>query len=238
MKRLLGVVLFGVLVVLASCSNPFESRDIVLVGLGDSLTKGVGDEEDREGYFGRVADGLVENGTFDSVETINEAVSGRKSAELLDALKEEEDVQRAVERADVIALSIGGNDVMGVFKKHALSLSVEPFQEEYVSYEERLRAIVEAIESLNKQATIVFLSLYDPVLLVAEDTKEVGAILEEWNGGMRSIVEERPSHRRFIDISDPVRAADESLYAEDYFHPNAKGYTLIAEQWLNDWKNE
>ena len=61
MKRLLGVVLFGVLVVLASCSNPFEPRDIVLVGLGDSLTKGVGDEEDREGYFGRVADGLVEN---------------------------------------------------------------------------------------------------------------------------------------------------------------------------------
>jgi lysophospholipase L1-like esterase len=77
------------------------------VALGDSLAAGVGAER---GYVDRYAAHL-RNGTGARVRVSNLGVSGQTSSELLDALREDESMRRAIEGAEVVTFNIGLNDL-------------------------------------------------------------------------------------------------------------------------------
>ena len=104
----------------------FIPKNIHVIGLGDSLTQGVGDELKKEGYFGRVTDKMDEWKGVKDVDAANLAKRGRRSDQLIDKLEEPE-VQSAVKRADLIFLTIGGNDIMKVVKSNLFNLKTEPF---------------------------------------------------------------------------------------------------------------
>ena len=77
------------------------------VALGDSLAAGVGAER---GYVDRYAAHL-RNDTGARVKVSNLGVGGQTSPELLDALREDESVRRAIEGAEVVTFNIGLNDL-------------------------------------------------------------------------------------------------------------------------------
>ncbi len=77
------------------------------VALGDSLAVGVGAER---GYVDRYAD-HIRNDTGARVRVSNFGVSGQTSFELLDALREDESIRRALEGAEVVTFNIGLNDL-------------------------------------------------------------------------------------------------------------------------------
>ena len=56
----------------------------------------------------------------------NLAKRGRRSDQLIDKLEEPE-VQSSVKTADLIFLTIGGNDIMKVVKSNLFNLKTEPF---------------------------------------------------------------------------------------------------------------
>jgi len=77
------------------------------VALGDSLAVGVGAER---GYVDRYA-AHIRNDTNARVRVSNLGVSGQTSSELLDSLREDESMRRALEGAEVVTFNIGINDL-------------------------------------------------------------------------------------------------------------------------------
>ena len=65
------------------------------------------------------------------------------------------------------------------------------------------------------------------------DLHELNQIVADWNKSGETIIEEYDS-AYFIKIEDIFTNTDENLlYAEDYFHPNDRGYELIATRIYN-----
>lgn len=208
----------------------FIPKRIRVIGLGDSLTQGVGDELKKSGYFGRVTGKMMEwKGVLD-IDSANLAKRGRRSDQLIKQLDEME-IQSAVEDADVIYLTIGGNDIMKVVKANLFNLKVEPFYVELGDFENRLDELFTIIRSLNGDAIIVIGGLYNPMSIVTDEANEFDEILEDWNEAIeiRAIMD---GNSCFVPVTDLFDSNVDMVYHTDFFHPNAKGYDGMANRFL------
>lgn len=203
-----------------------EEADIKMIGLGDSLTKGSGDSTGK-GYIGRLSTN-IEQDTGASVSVENFAVHGRRTPKLYKILFEE-DVEESLSEADVILMSIGGNDLMKVVKEHFLDLQMADFQREQSNYVDRLDKIMKRIRSVNSDAPIIFIGLYNPLLESFQSITEIDQIVQRWNGITQSTVE-KDEDTTFVPVYELFNSVDENLFFEDQFHPNDDGYELMARQ--------
>lgn len=208
----------------------FVPKSLHVVGLGDSLTQGVGDEENKGGYFERVASDLTEWEGISFVETENLAKRGRRSDQLAEQL-EEADIQASIEDADVIFITIGGNDIMKVLKANLFKLKTKPFYKELGKYEERLDKIFGTIRALNPDAPIVMSGLYNPILLITDEVKEFDDIIDDWNAAIETRIE-LDGNSCFVPVADLFEENTNIVYHTDFFHPNAQGYTLMEERYV------
>lgn len=221
--------------------KPIRTFDLSLVGLGDSLTEGVGDSSELKGYINRLPSFLEKNEAIESVTVSNHAKKGRTSQQLLHQLQTNEELRQAVREADIIAMTIGGNDIMAIMRKHLLQLSKTHFDQDLPAFKNRLETIFEVLETLNLHAKIVLTGIYNPAQLVIDEQNEFSEVILDWNSSMQSVIAEKPDKRLFVEIEDITYSSNPEVYAEDYFHPNPSGYQWIAEQWQTqflDWMNE
>ncbi|TLS37449.1 SGNH/GDSL hydrolase family protein [Pseudalkalibacillus caeni] len=202
--------------------------DTKYVGLGDSLTVGIGDAEEK-GYIGMVKDGIERKDNI-VIDLKNYADRGDRTTQLMKILKKEK-VQQSVRDADVIFLTIGGNDLMKVARDHFLSLDQKYFDEERITYQKRLEKILLTIRTLNPDCDIYYIGLFNPFLKYFENVVEIDAILQHWNEGSKQVIERFPNVY-FVPVYPLFNQVDEDLFFKDNFHPNAKGYHLIANQVL------
>src|SRR5699024_2050667 len=103
--------------------------------LGDSLTKGVGDETDNSGYVG-----LIEDNLENEIDIDNFGISGYRSDQLLKLIKEP-DTQNSLKEADIVLITIGANDMMTVFYRDFMNLKFEPIFNEINDFKKRLTDI-------------------------------------------------------------------------------------------------
>lgn len=85
--------------------------------MGDSLTEGVGDETKRGGYVPLVADALQQKYELTSIEKDNYGVSGERSDQILKRVKKDSDLRNSLASADIITMTVGGNDLFQAFQK-------------------------------------------------------------------------------------------------------------------------
>lgn len=206
----------------------FVPEKITVIGLGDSLTQGVGDEYKRDGYFGRVTLAMQNWKGVSDLDAANLAKRGRRSDQLIEQL-EDPDIQNSIKQADVIYLTIGGNDIMKVVKKHLFNLQAEPFYKELGKFENRLDEIFKTIRGLNGDVVIVVAGLYNPLSLVTDESNEFDTIIEDWNEAIeiQTIMDGKAC---FAPVNDLFVGNDNMVYHSDFFHPNAKGYESMANR--------
>ncbi|GEK34177.1 GDSL-type esterase/lipase family protein [Kurthia sibirica] len=233
------IVLFmvAIAVVLSGCGivsnfkdeKNLEKKTIHVVAMGDSLTVGVGDEEDKGGYIGRLASAMPNDmdGVKD-VKVTNTALKGRRSDELITQIKSG-DLDDDLKKADVISLTIGGNDLMKIVRENMTNLTKATFDKERATFNKRYKEVFDLIRQRNEQAPIILLGLYNPLTVYTEDPSELNAILKEWNGDMQKIAK-KDGYAQFIAVEDLFDSNDNEVYSEDYFHPNAKGYQLMTQR--------
>lgn len=209
-------------------STTFSPKEVVVVGLGDSLTEGIGDELNKGGYFGRVVEEMATWDSVQKVESHNLAKKGRRSDQLLKQL-EDKTVINQIKKADVIFITIGGNDMMKIVKRDMFDLKVKAFTKEERAYEKRVKKIVRKIRSQNKQALLVFTGLYNPLSVVTNEETEFNDIVDSWNQTIQTISEE-DQHACFAKVYDVFESNSKMVYHTDFFHPNAKGYGEMATQ--------
>lgn len=211
----------------------FFPDPIQIVSVGDSLTQGVGDSKDNGGYLPYLKKKLEKEPNITAVEMVNYGVRGNRTDQLLKRLDKKE-IREHIEQADSIVVTIGGNDIMKVFKQNFTNLEMEQFETAKIGYEDRLRKIFDKIRTYNKSAQIYLVGVYNPYTKIFADLYELDMIIADWNNSGEKIVSKYDS-AYFISIEDIFQNTTEDLlYTEDYFHPNDRGYELIATRIYNN----
>lgn len=257
MKKLLLLLLSGLVVSLTACSSiiiepvftgkerkepvrlqvPYNvyPDNLLFLGLGDSLTVGVGDELKKDGYIGRVRSYILESSDTTQIDLINTAKRGRRSGQLM-ALLATGSLDREIEEASHIFLSIGGNDVMKIIKRDLFSLDLNAFEEEREFYQTRYYHILHYIRERNPNAPLIALGLYNPFSLITVESKEVESIVSEWNQTMQNTLEQF-DQTCFVPVQDLFFTNTNLVYHTDFFHPNSKGYDLMTSRMIRSMES-
>ncbi|WP_249869387.1 SGNH/GDSL hydrolase family protein [Oceanobacillus saliphilus] len=206
----------------------FTNQETHIVAIGDSLTQGVGDETEQNGYVG-ILDRTI-NGQEQIARIDNYGKRGNRTDHLLMRLEDEE-ISQAIRESDIVLITIGANDIMQVAKENFTNLIMDDFVFEMENYEERLREIFNEIRQLNPDTEIYLLGFYNPFKNYFEDIEELDVIVETWNTTGKEVVNEF-ENTMFIPTEDLFNDPDADLFADDNFHPNYDGYYLIAERVL------
>lgn len=204
----------------------FISQPFQMVSVGDSLTQGVGDSTNRGGYVPYLKEFLEKEKGITAAEIVNFGVKGNRTSQLINKLKTNE-VKDALRTADMVLITIGGNDVMKVVRENFSTLELDLFETEKMQFEKNLRTIIESIREVNPLGTVVLIGLYNPFYEWFPDVEEMDMIMQDWNMTSRTILTDY-ERAYFIDISDIFRESEENLLYTDYFHPNDLGYEKIA----------
>ncbi|HLQ73458.1 MAG TPA: SGNH/GDSL hydrolase family protein [Bacillota bacterium] len=201
-------------------------KNVRIVAIGDSLTQGVGDETDNNGYVGIVEQSI--DTTEGDISFSNYGKRGNRTDQLLVRLDEHEIISD-IKRADIVLLTIGANDIMEVVKNNFTHLTLEPFIEAQAGYEERLTQILSTITTYNQMADVYLIGFYNPFHQHFDDIEELELIVDDWN----EISEQTANHFAnvtYIPIKDAFDHTDDNLFSDDHFHPNHAGYERIASE--------
>lgn len=209
-------------------------QEVKIVAIGDSLTRGVGDASSGGGYIGILERSINQEKHVATFENLG--IPGNRSDQLLQRLEQEE-IQEALEEADLILITIGANDIMEVAKQNITDLELEDFVKERQFYEQRLSKILEKIQSYNKNAEIYLLGIYNPFEKYFGDIAELNMIVDAWNDTSNSVTLEM-NNITFVPVVDLFNESEENIFADDNFHPNYQGYYLIAERVLQYISND
>jgi lysophospholipase L1-like esterase len=246
MKSKITCLLLLILLVVSSCSNNIvvsshhvqeastfqitEKEDIPasffpdpieIVSIGDSLTQGVGDSTDSGGYLPYLKSKLEKEPTITAVHMVNQGVLGNRTDQLLKRLDEDK-IIKDLSKADSVVITIGGNNFT--------NLKMNQFDEARIAYEKRLNKILHKVRSYNEFAQIYVVGVYNPFSQWQAVSQEFDLIMRQWNRSSKETVETY-ENSYFIEIGDLFEnTAENLLFTEDYFHPNDRGYELIAER--------
>ncbi|WP_161978534.1 SGNH/GDSL hydrolase family protein [Streptococcus sp. S784/96/1] len=215
------------------------------VAVGDSLTEGVGDTTGQGGFIPLLGNNL--NATYGyEIDSHNYGVAGNTSNQILNRMKDDKDIKESLEKADLMTLTVGGNDVMAVIRKNLADLDVDTFKKPSKDYQKRLREIIELARENNKNLPIYILGIYNPFYLNFPEVTEMQTVVENWNKATQKVTNEY-RNVYFVPINDllykgingeegivqtsgkQTTVINDALFADDLFHPNNTGYQLMAE---------
>ncbi|MBC2017477.1 SGNH/GDSL hydrolase family protein [Listeria seeligeri] len=209
---------------------------VKLVAMGDSLTEGVGDEDKNGGYVGIIPDELEEESNVPSVKTSNYGVSGNKITQLEKRLKTNKTFQQDVKNANVITITIGGNDVMAILQSRLLDVDVADFTKANKNFQQEVENLLTDIRSYNKNAAVFLMGIYNPYTTYFSDIKEFDEVIANWNKASEKTVQ-KYDNVYFVPIAKVLENRDKSnkdkpnpLLSDDYFHPNHQGYEKISTE--------
>ncbi|KKI92046.1 hypothetical protein WQ54_11435 [Bacillus sp. SA1-12] len=205
-------------------------KDLKVVAIGDSLTQGIGDETESGGYVGILNNTFEDNNINITIE--NYGKRGNRTDQLLKRLEKKE-VAESIQKANIVIITIGANDIMKIVRTNFTNLNIELFNQEKPEYLERLTAIFNKINEVNPNTNIYLVGFYNPFDRYFGDIEELQMIVNDWNESSKSVTEEF-DNVNYIPISDLFSHSDIELLSDDQFHPNTSGYKLIAKRILEN----
>ena len=197
-----------------------EASEILI--LGDSIGFGVGDEENL-GIGKRYLD-LIDEEDENKRTITNISVPSYESNELVNLIKSAEN-KASISKANLIIISIGGNDLNRLEYEDSVSLTLA-FEEALKNYKENLALIIKEIRAINPDAQLALIGLYDPY---SKEEPEKTRLLLEWNYETRLIVDSDVKFA-YVPTYELFKYHLTDYLSPDEFHPNGSGYQVIAEE--------
>lgn len=178
------VAMGAVFFVNISTVDAANKKSINFVAVGDSLTQGVGDTTSQQGYTKRTAQTLTDKYNV-SVKTANYGKAGDRSDQILKRIKANPRAIKQLKNADVITLTVGGNDLQQTLFKAIFSKSRQEVTR-YVSqampdYTENLTSLVQFIKKQNKDAPIYLFGNYNPLYVYLANRDDLNADVKIYN---------------------------------------------------------
>lgn len=201
------------------------SKEGLLLGLGDSLTRGIGDT-DGKGYIGRVKQKLEETDKS-QLSLINLAVSGQVSSQLVAKVKEPQ-VQAVVKQAKWITITIGSNDLFRSNGRQFETIDLAATKKSLTTYQQNLTQILTSLRAQNPTAKIIVMGIYNPFSGM-ENEKLTSQLVADWNSTMLQVA---ANYKNVIVVPtfDLFQIHNQKYLSSDHFHPNETGYQRIADR--------
>jgi lysophospholipase L1-like esterase len=208
-----------------------EKNKLQIVALGDSLTAGTGDSTGK-GYVGRVREKLEAQTGKPVFVRNNLAIPGYTSTQLLQDMNNTITTE-ALSGADIVLLTIGGNDIFqggaGIFSgENQQEFNPKVAEERSGPALERVQQIIAKIHTANPNAIVFYVGLYHPFLDL--DVKREGSlVVQKWNDRIFAMTNLYPNMVLVPTYDLFERNLLKYLYT-DHFHPNDDGYERIADR--------
>ncbi len=232
MKKLISLVL--TLVMVLSCFSVIsfaeEEKPLDYVVLGDSIAYGSGMINSIDACYGKI---VAETNGYTYA---NHSIPGITSSVLLTMLTDGEAARESVADADIISISIGGNNfltdnIIGLAFNSLVGKDLTKFDEIAALYYEDLCAIMDRINELNPDAVVLLQTIYNPQKGAAGVVYLEGGT--RLNDMMRKYNEEHPGEIVIVEVAEALNGDDEN-FADDKIHPSKKGNEKIAQVILNE----
>jgi lysophospholipase L1-like esterase len=189
--------------------------------LGDSLARGAGDPTGL-GIGGHLEEELRRR-KIAATEPVNIAVSGSRTADLLGRL-ESANVRRLLSEANVVIVSIGGNDLWGGNDwRDAPPPDPEAVMDEVLG---RVVRVVEIVREANSNARVFLIGLYNPFRQTPFGD-QLSPLVARWNARVIDRFSADPNVS-LVQTADLFSHRDR--LAVDRFHPGGEAYALIARR--------
>lgn len=192
------------------------------VVLGDSVARGAGDEK-RLGLPGRLDHELHTKGLAAGA-TLNRGINSARTGNVKQLLRQPQTSEELI-RANVIVISLGGNDLYGDQQARLLT-GIWPWYQRSRTLK-RVEQVVHLVREMNPSARIYLLGLYNPYRHTSRGPW-IDTQVNLWDAGLI---------RRFASVPEVtvIRIADLLVRADrissiDRFHPGSLGYAAIARR--------
>jgi lysophospholipase L1-like esterase len=212
-----------------------DAAEIRIVALGDSLTKGTGDHT-GEGYVKQVAEGLRSEWNKPVTIINNLSINGLRADELAERLDSDNGFAYALKSANLILLTIGGNDLFHQTRARNAGRKLSAFTmleqtKELPTAMTRFDRVIKELYKINSTAKIVYVGLYNPFYDIEE--LRIGSLqVQQWNEEAYSMLHSYPN-MIMIPTYDLFEGKIGDYLSNDHFHPNHQGYGKIASRILD-----
>ena len=229
MKKLVALLvslslIFGIFCFAVSA----QDEKLNYVVLGDSIAYGSGISNSKEACYGKIV------ADTNGYNYVNYAVPGHTTTNLIRRLNEEA-VIADIKKADLISISIGGNDflmsnLIGLMFDAIVLGDYSRYDAIADGFYENFCEIVDIINSYNEDAIILMQTLYNPQSGELRDPYQQGA--DRLNAAIEKYAQEHPGEIVIVDVGAAL-GDDMANYAEDEVHPSAQGNEIIAQTVLD-----
>jgi lysophospholipase L1-like esterase len=194
---------------------------------GDSLTAGVGASGTSYAcYYRRLAEAVLQR----PVQLENFGVVGALTGELLQLLQQNTDIRERVERASMITITAGGNDLIQAAIPYFLDGNTQFLSAALRTYFHNFKQLIQEIKGIKQHnytnCLIILIGLYNPLPDLPDAIKWV----RRFNRYLQRISEEQI--QVVTEVFDKFVGRETELLSEDHVHPNRKGYRVIAREAL------
>lgn len=204
-----------------SSAEAAPRREIAPIVLGDSLGRGAGDATGL-GIAGRL-DAELRRRRIDARDTVNIAVNGARTADLLRQL-ERPNVRHLISEANVVVVSIGGNDLWGGGDwRNAPPPDPAAVMDEVL---ERVERVLTIVRQSNPTARVFLIGLYNP-FRDAPFGARLTPLVAQWNA---RVIERFSADPDVTVLQTADIFSHRDRLAVDRFHPAGEGYELIARR--------
>lgn len=208
-----------------------EKKTVSLVAIGDSLTYGQGDEDKNGGYVSLVKRRIENHYRKTTVKTANYGVSGDRSDQILARLNGQKKIRQDLKHADVITMTVGGNDLMQNLEKDALSSPKtvdKDVAKAQTTYRQHLNKLFKSIRQQNPQAPIFVMSIYNPFYVYFPNASTINDSITKWNQTTQGVMSDY-SKMYFVNI-------DQLMSYGQYKTTAARRHLLNEEKAANQGK--
>lgn len=229
MKKAVSLVL-ALLMALSVCVFTSSAEEpLNYVAVGDSIAFGAGVYNSTEACYAKIV------ADTNGYNYKNDSVSGFKSAQLLEYLKTNDETIEDISNADILTLSIGGNDFiqekLPVLIVKALAFNdYSMFDDITDVFKVNFEKIIARIKEINPDCTILVQNIYNPRYDYAREVYAYGLGLV--NDVFSGYLAENPGAYQIIDVCSAFDGRQD-LIANDEVHPSADGNIVIATLILN-----
>ncbi len=225
MKKAFSVILSFVIIILSfSAVGYADDEKLNYVVLGDSIALGFGIYNSDEACYGRIV------ANTNGYNYSNYGINGWRTMDLKEQIKEE-NVKNDIITADIISLSIGGNDYLQqnlpVLFVDVISKKFEYIDDIEEIFRENFSQIIATIKEYNPDAKILVQTLYNPRFDLLRSF--YGVAVERINRSIYAYLDENPDAFEIVNVYSVFTADHPEYIAADSVHPSAEGNYKLAE---------
>ena len=231
MKKIISIIL-TLCFILALCPAVFAEETLNYVVLGDSIAAGTGVLNGKQACYGKIV------ADTNGYNYVNYGVNGYRSIDLIDRVLTNEQAINDIKNADIVSISIGGNDFLQQNLPKLIYLAAQGDYHHLDNIEanlyDNLDVIITTIRSLAPDCVILMQTLYNTHISLMGEIYDLA--IPRVNNVVYSYLENNPGVYEVIDAATAFDGHPEYV-AVDTIHPTAVGNVAMAEiilEKLND----